>query len=72
MVVALETIFCTEVFNYVKLTRRVSGIWTTDSAETLGYVFEHRNMKKAALLDPNAPKNSSYGHYLHHFNLAKS
>ena len=35
---------------------------------TLGYVFGHRKMKKAAVLDPNAPKNSSYGHLLLYFN----
>ena len=39
------------------LTRRGSGVRITDLAETLGYVFERRNMKKAATLDPNAQKN---------------
>ena len=39
------------------LTRRGSGVRITDSAEILGYVFGYRNMKKAAILDPNAKKN---------------
>ena len=39
------------------LTRRGSGVRITDLAETLGYVFGYRNMKKAAILDPNAKKN---------------
>ena len=29
----------------------VSGIRITDSAQTLGYVFGRRNMKKAVMLD---------------------
>ena len=44
----------------ILLTRKMSGIRITDSAETSGYVFGRRNMKKAAILDPNARKNSSY------------
>ena len=32
-----------------------------DSAKTLGQVFEYRNMKKAAILDPNAQKNGNSG-----------
>ena len=39
------------------LTRRGSEIRITDSGETLAQVFEYRNMKKAAILDPNAQKN---------------
>ena len=35
-----------------RLTRRGSGIRVTDSAKTLGYVFEYSYMKKAAILDP--------------------
>ena len=38
-------------------TRRGSEIRITDSAETLAYVFGYINMKKAAILDPNAQKN---------------
>ena len=38
------------------LTRRGSEVRITDLAETLGYVFGYRNMKKAAILDPNAKK----------------
>ena len=43
--------------NFDLLTNRGSGVLITDLAETLGYVFGYRNMKKAAILDPNAPKN---------------
>ena len=49
------------------LTRRVQGFRIMDSAQILGYVFGRRNMEKAVILDPNAPKNSSYRHYLYYF-----
>ena len=38
-------------------TRRGSEIWITDLAETLGYVFGYRSMKRGAILDPDAQKN---------------
>ena len=46
--------------NLENLTRRGSGVRITDSAETLGYVFGYRNMKKAAILDPNAKKKLKF------------
>ena len=41
----------------ILLSRRGSGVRITDLAENLGYVFGCRNMKKAAILDPNAKQN---------------
>ena len=42
---------------FLFLTRRGLGVRITDLAETLGYVFGYRNMKKAVILEPNAQKN---------------
>ena len=45
------------------LARRGSGVRISDSTETVGYVFGYRNMKKATILDPNAKKSQSSGHF---------
>ena len=39
------------------LTRKGYELRITDLAQTLRYVFGCKNMKKAAILDPNAKKN---------------
>ena len=52
--------FNKHVYKYKLLTRRGSEVWITDSAETLGLVLEYRNIKKAAILDPNAKKKIKF------------
>ena len=48
-------------YYHYSLTRRGSGVRITDSAETFGCVFGYRNIKKAAILDPNAKKTEVLG-----------
>ena len=51
------------ITQFGSLTRRGSRVRIMDSADTLGYVFGYRNMKKAAILDPIAQKSLSSGHF---------
>ena len=43
--------------NYTDQEVKGQGSGIMDLAESLRQVFEYRNMKKAAILDPNAKKN---------------
>ena len=57
-------LFVREAFpGFRRLTRRVSGIRITDSAETLASIFGYINMKKATISDANTQKNESSGHF---------